>query len=217
MNLFDTNRQNKIICVGRNYVAHAKELNNPIPSEPLLFMKPWTSIVPLEGDIEIPSHLGEVHHELEIAFVIGERLCQASEQQAKNAISGIGLALDLTLRDIQTQLKAQKQPWEKAKGFDGACPIECIDINIQDIDLDKLSLSFMVNRQIQQQGSSAEMIFKPLTLISYISQWFTLMPGDVVLTGTPAGVDVLQDGDTLESVLAMHDNTLLKINSRVIT
>ena len=215
MSTFIPTQASKIVCVGRNYAKHAKELNNPIPKEPLLFIKPNTTIRPLAGDIDIPKNLGEVHHELEIALVIDSELKQATPQETLQAISGIGLALDLTLRDVQTQLKEKKHSWEKAKCFDGACPIECLTFKPSQADIEHLSLKLTINDKIKQQGSADEMLFKPLDLIAYISQWFTLMPGDVILTGTPAGVGHLQKGDILKSTLNVKEKVILDINSKV--
>lgn len=216
MSSLDISNASKIVCIGRNYAKHAKELNNPIPSEPLLFIKPNTTLCPLAGDITIPKEHGEVHHELEIAFVIGTELKNATQTQALNAISGIGLAIDLTLRDLQTQLKEKKQPWEKAKSFDGACPIECLPFKPTKSDIAQLALHFQVNGETKQHGTTDLMLFKPLELIAYISQWFTLAAGDIVLTGTPAGVAALNNGDKLESTLTINDAEALKVKSQVI-
>ena len=170
---FSSSGQNKVVCIGRNYVDHAKELNNPVPKEPLLFIKPWSTITSLAGDVHIPANKGEIHHELEIAFVVGKQLTNASESDVLESICGVGLALDLTLRDVQTALKEKGQPWEKAKSFDNACPIECIEINYQDIDLDKLTLQLNINGSLQQLGHSVDMVFNIVPLIQYISTWFT--------------------------------------------
>ena len=118
-----THSTSKIVCVGRNYSAHAKELNNPIPKEPLLFIKSTNCLVDLDKPIQIPKEQGECHHELEISVLIGKKLTKASREEAIDAIDGIGLALDLTLRDLQSKLKSKGQPWERAKSFDGACPV----------------------------------------------------------------------------------------------
>ncbi len=112
----------KVVCVGRNYAAHARELNNPVPAEPVLFIKPNTALAPLGEVIFIPAHLGECHFETEMSILIGQPLTQCTEQQAQQAILGVGIGLDLTLRDLQQQLKDKSLPWEKAKSFDGACP-----------------------------------------------------------------------------------------------
>ena len=215
MSSFIPTQSSKIVCIGRNYAKHAKELNNPIPDEPLLFIKPNTTIRSLAGKINIPKNLGEVHHELEIALVVGSELKHATSFEALKAISGIGLALDLTLRDVQTRLKEKNHPWEKAKCFDGACPIECLPFKPSQEDINHLSLNLTINDEIRQQGSTEEMLLKPLDLISYISKWFTLKPGDVILTGTPAGVGSLQSGDILKSTLNIKEKSILNISSTI--
>jgi 2-keto-4-pentenoate hydratase/2-oxohepta-3-ene-1,7-dioic acid hydratase in catechol pathway len=193
----------KLVCVGRNYAAHALELNNPIPDQPILFIKPAASAVPMSPSFSIPVAQGAVHHELEIAILIGKPLRKAgSEDEAAAAIAGVGLGIDLTLRDVQDTLKAKGQPWERAKSFDGASPLSVfVDAarvgNWQDLDL-----SLIRNDKVQQQGNSSAMLFPILALLVEISQTFSLDPGDVVLTGTPAGVGPLLPGDQLEARLA---------------
>ena len=216
MNFTQNTASNKIVCVGRNYADHAAELNNPIPDEPVLFIKPWTSICPLEGEIEIPKIWGEVHHELEIAFVIGEKLSNSTPQEIMSAITGIGLALDLTLREVQTQLKEKKYSWEKSKSFDKACPIECIPFKATESAIAELSLSLSINGETKQQGNTQSMLFKPVELIAHINEWFTLLPGDIVLTGTPAGVGALKNGDILESCLKIKNEKVLQVSSTII-
>ncbi|QOR40434.1 fumarylacetoacetate hydrolase family protein [Billgrantia diversa] len=187
----------KIVCVGRNYADHAKELNNPIPSEPLLFIKPATSAASFDAPIEAPFARGEVHYEAELALLIGERLSHATPGEAERAIVGIGLALDLTLRDLQARLKEKGHPWEVAKAFDGACPLTDF------LPLDRvpnwsaLSFELEINGELRQHGEGADMLFPVPTLVAEMSRHFTLDPGDVVLTGTPAGVGELQRGATL--------------------
>lgn len=197
----------KSVCVGRNYAEHARELNNPIPSSPILFIKPSTAIVAIQPEFAIPQKQGEVHHELEIAVLIGKQLQKATEAQCREAIAGIGLALDLTLRDVQTALKAKGHPWELAKAFDGACPVGHFISLDNDFDLTDIPIKLQVNGQARQQGSSAEMLFPITALLAQISTHFTLNPGDLVLTGTPAGVSALSVGDKLQ--LSMGDNYTL--------
>lgn len=188
----------KVVCVGRNYAEHARELNNPVPSEPLLFLKPATAVVGLDQPLRLPQGLGAVHYETEIALLIGQTLSgEVSEQQAVEAIAGIGLALDLTLRELQDQLKAKAHPWERAKAFDGACPLSPFVRTEQVPDLGNIALQLQINGQLRQQGSSAEMITPIVALLRHIATVFTLQPGDVVITGTPAGVGVLNPGDQL--------------------
>lgn len=195
----------KAVCVGRNYAEHAKELNNPIPTEPLLFIKPTTSIVSSNGGFPIPHNQGAVHYEAEIALLIGKPLSGAiTEEQAKEAIVGFAPALDLTLRDVQSKLKEKGWPWEIAKGFDGACVLTPFIPASTYRDLANIDIRFIVNGEVRQEGNSANMLTPIITLIQYITQYFTLLPGDVVLTGTPKGVGELNRGDRLELELPSH-------------
>ncbi|GAB3291358.1 fumarylacetoacetate hydrolase family protein [Pseudidiomarina andamanensis] len=190
----------KIVCVGRNYVDHAAELNNPVPTRPLLFMKPPSSITRLP-EVRIPTDQGECQHEIELAVYIGIPLRKATPEQAIKAIAGYGVALDLTLRQVQSELKAQGQPWERAKAFDGSCVLGPMVGRVEfnsDADFD---IALSVNGERRQHGKSSEMIFTIADLLADISQQFTLVPGDVVLTGTPAGVAALSLGDELELTL----------------
>lgn len=192
----------KCVCVGRNYAAHAQELNNPIPQTPILFLKPADAVVGLNPEFSVPTDRGEVHHELEIAILLGKKLTNATEQECREAIAGVGLALDLTLRDVQARLKENGHPWELAKAFDGACPVgEFISV-AHDFDFTNIPLSLLINNQLRQQGNSASMLFPILPLISHISRSFTLNPGDLVLTGTPVGVGPLKVGDELQLQMA---------------
>jgi len=192
----------KVVCVGRNYAEHAKELNNPIPTEPLLFIKPSTAITPLAEPIVLSSSRGPVHYETEIALLIGTRLSgDVSEAEACQAIAGVGLALDLTLRELQDQLKAKGHPWERAKAFDGACPLSLFVPVASVPALDALSLELQINGTLRQQGSAEQMITPISRLLQQIAEVFTLLPGDVVITGTPAGVGVLQAGDQLQATI----------------
>jgi len=214
-----TSPTSKVVCVGRNYVAHAKELNNPIPNSPLLFIKSTNCLVDLNNEIAIPSDLGECHHELEVAVLIGEKLTDVNEQQSIDGVSAIGIGLDLTLRDLQTKLKSKGQPWEKAKSFDGACPLSvfidfelllCKDSTYQtgkkQNGLDNIDFKLSINDIVRQKGNTKDVIFNIPFLISNISKQFTLYPGDVVLTGTPEGVGELKFGDKIEVFL---NNSLL--------
>lgn len=192
----------KVVCVGRNYAAHARELNNPVPTEPVLFIKPNTALAPLGSAIFMPSHLGECHFETEMTILIGQPLTQCTEQQAQQAILGVGVGLDLTLRDLQQQLKDKSLPWEKAKSFDGACPASEFVSPDKLGDLQQQRIQLRLNRQLRQDGSTADMLTAVLPLLVYISQFFTLLPGDLVFTGTPAGVGPLAVGDQLDIALS---------------
>lgn len=194
----------KVLCVGRNYAEHARELKNPILDEPLLFMKPVSSITDISEPIVIDWEKGTVHHELEISILIGSTLTRCTKNQALKAIIGVGVALDLTLRDLQNELKQKGHPWEKAKAFDGSCPLSAFE-PIESFDaLDNIELQLTVNGTVRQKGSSRQMLTDIVSLLEYISRWFTLTPGDVVLTGTPAGVGPLHPGDELRIDLIGH-------------
>lgn len=201
----------KIVCVGRNYVEHARELNNPVESSPLLFIKPATAAVPMTPSFSIPKNAGAVHHELEMAVLIGSRLSGVKADDIEQGIAGIGLAFDLTLRELQTELKQKSHPWERAKAFDGACPLSRF-ISAVGVDLQSIPLTLIRNGHLQQQGNTADMLFPVVSLIAGISQSFTLLPGDVVLTGTPAGVGPLEQGDRLTAILG----DWLQVDTRVV-
>ncbi len=202
----------KIVCVGRNYAEHIAELNNPTPEEPLLFIKPATSAAIMQEPLLLPQELGEVHYETEIALLIGKKLSKAEPEVALAAVAGVGLALDLTLRDLQTQLKSLGHPWERAKAWDGACPLSDF-VPVKEIkDWQELELSLKINGLEKQRGKAKQMLTPIAELLSHISQTFTLQPGDVVITGTPAGVGKLAQGDQL----ALELTGLLKVKTKIV-
>lgn len=200
----------KIVCIGRNYDEHARELNNPVPDEPLLFIKPSTSAVYLTRPLDVPKDRGEVHFETELAVLIGRPLSNASASEAEAAILGYGLALDLTLRDVQSQLKAKGQPWERAKAFDGACPLSPF-VPAEKFTRDNIHFTLDIDGQRQQTGDVGDMLNPVVPLIAHMSCHFSLLPGDVVLTGTPKGVGPLKSGQTLSLEL----NDLLFVETKV--
>ncbi|MGH1372212.1 MAG: fumarylacetoacetate hydrolase family protein [Cellvibrionaceae bacterium] len=186
----------KVVCVGRNYAEHAKELNNPVPTEPILFLKPSTAIVSMGQPWGIPGGSGPCHIETEMALLIDKPLTQASESECLAAIVGVGIGYDLTLRQRQSELKEKGHPWEVAKAFDGSCPLSQF-IPAEGIDWASVTLQLERNGNLQQDGCSADMITPVAQLLAFISRHFTLLPGDVVLTGTPAGVGPIAVGDRL--------------------
>ena len=193
----------KVVCVGRNYLDHIEELNNEIPAEPLLFMKPATALCEISKPLVIPADRGECHNELEVALLIAQPLRDcSSEQTAADALYGVGLALDLTLRDVQQKLKDKGQPWERAKAFDGACPVSSFTPLGGSAELDNLDFSLTINGEVRQQGNTKMMMRDALSLLCAISEVFTLQPGDIVLTGTPKGVGPLHPGDSLQLKMA---------------
>ena len=197
----------KVVCVGRNYLEHIRELNNAVPEAPILFMKPATALVGLDQPIQLPQGRGECQHEIELAVLIGRELRQADAATARQVVAGYGVALDLTLRDLQNELKKKGHPWEIAKAFDGSCPLSPVLPPEALPDPQNSELALRVNGALRQQGNTRMMRVGIFELMAYISTHFTLRPGDVVLTGTPAGVGPLRSGDVLVLSLAGHDFT----------
>lgn len=185
-------RPSKIVCVGRNYRDHAKELGNDVPVEPLLFFKPPSSVIGEGEAIVLPRESTQVEHEAEIGVVIGQRLSHADEDEACRAVRALVALNDVTARDLQRR----DGQWTRAKGFDTFCPIS---EPVEDVPaLDALTIVGRVNGEERQRGSSADMVFTIPYLLSYISRIMTLEPGDVIATGTPAGVGSLREGDRVE-------------------
>jgi len=184
----------KILCVGRNYRAHAAELGNAVPAEPLLFLKPPSALVGPDDAIELPPEdvSSRVEHEAELAVVIGRRIRRATPEQALEAVFGLTLAGDITARDLQ---KKDGQ-WTRAKGMDGFCPVG--PVVVAGADPSDLEIRCRVNGEVRQQGSTRDMIFSVGEVLAYASRFMTLEPGDLVLTGTPSGVGPLRPGDRLE-------------------
>ena len=195
-------RPSKIICVGRSYADHAKELGNAIPDRPVLFMKPPSSLISLQEGISWNESLGSLHHECEVTLRIDRPL--KGEKNPVNALEAIGavtLGLDLTLRDLQDDLKKKGQPWERAKAFDGSCVLaDWVDVS-EVKAWDAIHFDFKVNDQVRQKGDTSLLIFDIGYLLADISQVFALEAGDVVMTGTPAGVSALSSGDQLTMTL----------------
>ncbi|MDD1506294.1 fumarylacetoacetate hydrolase family protein [Pseudomonas sp. CNPSo 3701] len=197
----------KVVCIGRNYAEHAKELNNPVPTEPLLFIKPGSCVVGLEGGFSIPVDRGSVHYEAEIAVLIGKPLSRTpNEEEVLDAISGFAPSLDLTLRDVQSKLKDKGHPWEIAKSFDGACVLAPFVPGDAISDLAAIGIRLTINGEVRQDGSSADMIFPIVGVIQAMAGHFNLQPGDVILTGTPVGVGPLNQGDELVLELPGHSS-----------
>ena len=185
----------KILCIGRNYVEHIRELGNETPAVPVIFMKPATSVIG-DGDVVIIPHYSDnCHHEAELALLIGRTCKDIAENEALDCLAGYGVAIDLTLRDVQDELKKKGLPWDIAKGFDTACPLSTFVPAGQVADPQALTISLTVNGELRQNGSTALMIYSAAKIISYLSTIFTLEAGDIILTGTPAGVSRIASGD----------------------
>ena len=188
----------KAVCVGRNYAEHAKELNNAVPTEPLLFIKPGSAVVGLEGGFTIPADRGAVHYEAEIVVLIGKPLTKnPSREEVLDAISGFAPGLDLTLRDVQTKLRDKGYPWEEAKSFDGAAVIAPFVSADTFSDLTDIGIRLTINGEVRQDGNSSDMLNPIVPVIQHMAACFSLQAGDIIMTGTPAGVGPLLAGDEL--------------------
>jgi 2-keto-4-pentenoate hydratase/2-oxohepta-3-ene-1,7-dioic acid hydratase in catechol pathway len=190
----------KILCVGRNYSEHAKELGNAIPENPVIFSKPDTALLKNGEPFYIPDFSNDVHYEIELVIKINKVGKKIQEKFARNYFSEIGLGIDFTARDKQNELKTKGLPWELAKAFDGSAPIGNF-INIESIDLKNIDFSLQKNGQVVQQGNTSQMIFSFEQIVSFVSQYFTLKVGDLIYTGTPAGVGKVNIGDHLEGFI----------------
>jgi 5-carboxymethyl-2-hydroxymuconate isomerase len=185
----------KILCIGRNYADHIRELGNETPEAPVIFMKPASSVIGDGGTIVIPPYSHDCHHEAELALLIGTQGKDIPKERALAHIAGYGVAIDLTLRDVQAELKKKGLPWDIAKGFDTACPLSGFVPADAVGDPQGLQIRLSVNGVMRQDGSTALMIHTVAAIVSHMSSIFTLEPGDVILTGTPAGVGPLKPGD----------------------
>ncbi len=191
----------KIICVGRNYAAHAQELNNPVPSKPVIFLKPETALLKNNRDFYFPLFSKDIHHEIELIVRICKEGKYVEEKFAENYYDQIGLGVDFTARDIQQQSKEKGLPWELAKAFDSSAPISELFDKDNFPDLKKVHFTLEKNGQKVQSGHTANMIFSIEQLIAFVSQYITLRKGDILFTGTPAGVGPIHIGDHLTGFL----------------
>lgn len=194
----------KVVCIGQNYQDHIAEMNSKTAPDALFFLKPASALRHFANPLQIPQDRGAVHNETEIAVLIGQPLSAASPAQVNDAIWGYSLALDLTLRDVQAELKKLGRPWDIAKGFDGACPVAGFVPASEIRDPQSLTFSLDVNDARRQTGDARLMIRSITQMISEMSYWFSLQPGDIILTGTPAGVGPLLSGDRLSLCLDQH-------------
>ncbi len=200
----------KIICIGRNYVDHAKELNNPIPQEPVLFLKPETALLPTKNPFIYPSFSKDVHYEVEIVLKINRLGKHVEEKFAPKYFNEIGIGVDFTARDLQNRCKEKGLPWEKAKAFDGSAPTsKFININ-QYKNINNLDFSISVNGKTKQKGNTKDMLFNFNQIVSYASNYFTLKIGDLIFTGTPAGVGPIQINDNIDCFI--EDKKLLSFS-----
>jgi 5-carboxymethyl-2-hydroxymuconate isomerase len=192
----------KILCIGRNYVDHIKELGNEAPAAPIIFMKPSTAIINSGESVVIPAYSSDCHYEAELAVLIGVEGKDITEADALAHVTGYGVAIDMTLRDVQDNLKKKGLPWEIAKGFDTSCPLSDFVPADKVADPQNLTICLALNGEQRQNGSTGLMINTVARIISYLSGIFTLEEGDVILTGTPAGVGRVKAGDRMEASIA---------------
>jgi 5-carboxymethyl-2-hydroxymuconate isomerase len=192
----------KILCIGRNYVDHIKELGNETPAAPVVFMKPATAVVDDGGSVVIPPYSMECHYEAELAVLIGTDGKDIPEALALSHVAGYGVAIDMTLRDVQDNLKKRGLPWEIAKGFDTSCPLSDFTPAAHVHNPQNLTIRLLLNGEERQNGSTGLMINPVARIISYLSTVFTLEEGDVILTGTPAGVGRVRTGDRIVAEIA---------------
>ena len=200
----------KIICIGRNYLDHAKELGNKIPTSPLFFLKPDTAIQPKGHPFFIPDFSNNIHFEVELVVKISKNGKNIDEKFAHKYYDEIGIGIDFTARDIQEDCKKNGLPWEKAKGFDGSAQISNEFINKKSLKLEDINFSLNLNNSLMQKGNSKNMIFSFDQIISYISKYYTLRAGDLIYTGTPSGVGKVEIGDNLSCFI--NGREMLKVN-----
>lgn len=200
----------KIICIGRNYVNHAKELGNAVPKEPVFFCKPDTAILPKKNPFVYPSFSNDVHYEVEIVVRINRLGKHIEEKFAPKYYNEIGIGVDFTARDIQQQQKEKGLPWEKAKAFDGSAPISRFYSIDKFKDINNLNFSLQVNGESKQVGNTKDMLFNIDKLIAYVSQYFTLKIGDLIFTGTPEGVGPIHINDKVDCFI--ENEKLLSFN-----
>ena len=202
----------KIICIGRNYSDHVHELNNELPSEPLFFLKPDSSVLHKRHAFYIPEWTSDVHYEVEVVVKILKRGKAVLQKFASRYYCEVGLGIDFTARDVQTQLKQAGHPWEKAKAFDGSAVISDKFIPLDELgkDIQDLRFSLLINNREVQLGHTAEMIFSVDNLIVYLSNYMTLKTGDLIFTGTPSGVGSVAPGDKITGFLEGYQ--MLNVN-----
>ena len=199
----------KIFCIGRNYANHAKELNNPVPSQPLVFMKPATALVKNGRDFYYPEFTKNLHYEGEIVLKVCKNGRHIAPKFAHKYFEELTIGIDFTARDVQSKCKAKGHPWEIAKAFDDSAPIGTF-IPISEVNLDSIQFTLNKNSETVQSGDTNDLIFPFATLIAHLSKYFKLQKGDLIFTGTPAGVGPVKIGDKLEGYIG--DKKLLECN-----
>jgi 2-keto-4-pentenoate hydratase/2-oxohepta-3-ene-1,7-dioic acid hydratase in catechol pathway len=189
----------KIVCIGQNYHEHIKELHNEIPAEPVIFLKPSSSLIGDGDEIVLPGGIGRVDHEVELALIIGTAGKNVSGLDALKHVSHLAVFNDVTARDMQNTARKAGMPWALAKGMDTFAPMSAPIAFEKGMELNALDLVLTVNGQVRQNGNTADMIHDCAALIAYVSKWMRLEPGDIIATGTPKGVSPLRPGDVVEA------------------
>ncbi len=201
----------KIICIGRNYADHIEELENERPAEPVVFIKPDSAVLPKEQDFYIPEFSDEIHYEVEVLVKIKKVGKHIDQKFAHKYYDEIGLGIDFTARDLQSNLKAKGLPWEKAKGFDGSAVIGQWVSKTKFKDINDLNFSLLKNGEEVQRGNTAMMLWKIDELIVYVSTYFMLKKGDIIFTGTPSGVGKISANDYLSGILEKKELFAIKV------
>ena len=201
----------KIICIGRNYIDHIKELSNQKPMNPVVFLKPDSAVIAKNQNFIIPSFSNEIHHEVELVVKINKVGKHIDKSFSHKYYDEIGLGIDFTARDIQSNLKEKGHPWEKSKAFDNSCMVGNFLKKEKIEDISKIEFSLKKNNEVVQSGCSNDMLWKIDELISYVSQYFTLKIGDLIFTGTPSGVSKVESGDILEGYISSFKMFTLKV------
>lgn len=191
----------KVVCVGKNYAKHAAEMGGEVPKFPLIFLKPASSLISEEENIIKPKDSGSLHHEVELVLLIGETVKNANDEQAENAILGYAVGLDMTLRDVQNELKEKGHPWTLAKVFDTAGVISDFILKSEYKLKGNERINLSVNDELRQDSTIDNMLFNSVEIVKYISSKFTLVKGDLIYTGTPEGVGAVQEGDVISAAL----------------
>jgi len=201
----------KLLCIGRNYADHAAEMKRSVPDEPMVFLKPATAVVRSGGTVQLPPQSRNVHHEVELVAAIGTAARHVDPDDALDHVAGYAVGIDVTARDLQDEAKERRHPWSVAKGFDTFAPLGPLAAPEAVGDPQALTLRLRRNGQLQQEASTADMIFPVAELIAFCSRIFTLEPGDLLYTGTPSGVGPIEDGDTLEAQATGCDSLTVSV------
>lgn len=197
-----------IYCIGRNYAKHIEEMKSERTENPVVFLKPRSSLIFNEESIHLPKESSNIHHEVELVLLIGNEIKNISIPEALQSVQAVAVGIDVTARDIQSQAKKNGLPWTLAKGFDTFAPLGNFVKNDSSINLKNLDIDVKVNGEIRQRGNTSNMLFSAVEIISYLSHQFRLTPGDLIFTGTPEGVSPIVDGDIVEASIGNKLSTL---------